>query len=89
MKWEVRQGSCESAEPIRGIPGSEFEPRCPLRVAAKSATLRFQAVPFRASLKAAHCSLASPFRTEPAALGFDPDVDMPPSRIMFCSMDTN
>ena len=31
MKWEVRQGSHESAKPIRGIPGSEFEPRCPLQ----------------------------------------------------------
>ena len=28
---EVRQGSLESPEAVRGMPGSEFEPRCPLR----------------------------------------------------------
>ena len=28
---EVRQGSCEWRGAIRGMPGSEFEPRCPLQ----------------------------------------------------------
>ncbi len=28
---EVRQGSCEWRSAIRGMPGSEFEPRCPLQ----------------------------------------------------------
>ena len=28
---EVRQGSCEWPKAIRGMPGSEFEPRSPLQ----------------------------------------------------------
>ena len=32
IQSEVRQGSCEWPEAIRGMPGSGFEPRCPLRL---------------------------------------------------------
>ena len=31
MQSEVGQGSCEWPQAIRGMPGSEFEPRCPLQ----------------------------------------------------------
>ncbi len=40
-------------------------------VGAKSAPLRFKAVPFRGRLKTALRSFAPPFQIEPAALGFD------------------
>ena len=30
FEFEVRQGSRKSPEAVRGIPGSEFAPRCPL-----------------------------------------------------------
>ena len=39
MKYEVRQGSRELPAAICGIPGGEFEPRCPLRVTEKSVLL--------------------------------------------------
>ena len=32
LKLEVRQGSCKWPKAICGMPGSEFEPRCPLRL---------------------------------------------------------
>ena len=32
IQSEVRQGSCEWPEAIRGMPGSGFEPRCPLQL---------------------------------------------------------
>ena len=39
IQSEVRQGSCESPQAIRGMPGSEFEPRSPLQnVLMKDAT---------------------------------------------------
>ena len=31
IQSEVRQGSCELPQAIRGMPGSEFEPRSPLQ----------------------------------------------------------
>ena len=31
LKSEVRQGSCKWPKAICGMPGSEFEPRCPLQ----------------------------------------------------------
>ena len=31
IKSEVRQGSCESPQAVRGMSGSEFEPRSPLQ----------------------------------------------------------
>ena len=31
FQLEVRQGSCELRNAIRGMPGSEFEPRSPLQ----------------------------------------------------------
>ena len=39
FQLEVRQGSCELRNAIRGMPGSEFEPRSPLQdVLMKDAT---------------------------------------------------
>ena len=39
IQSEVRQGSCELPQVIRGMPGSEFEPRSPLQdVLMKDAT---------------------------------------------------
>ena len=48
-----------------------FDSPYPHHVGAKSALLRFKAVPFRGRLKTAFRSFAPPFQIEPAALGFD------------------
>ena len=67
IRSEVRQGSRESPQAVRGMQGSEFEPRRPLRVGASFVSL---APTFLQKSERTHAA-APPFQIEPAVLGFD------------------
>ena len=58
IRSETGEGSHESPQAVRGIPGSEFEPRCPLqkeKTHRKGVSFLFGAFPFLLKAKRGRC----------------------------------